>query len=514
VRAACVNILVFAFISLLFINCTKEEAAITSFSFKSPVVDEQIWNTSSISFNVPTSFNGAIEVSIDGNSIGVIENSPYSLELNTQNYQDGLHTLSAKTISSAGDLQEINERVEIKNTMLVINIDNEIPSDISVFIFINDANGKLVLQQELKNNSHVEIRNPIDFNDRKFFVSEAHVAPPGYLQIYSFSEMTRGRWKITPNVNTPNILGSIEVKSETPPPSVFFVSSSGGDYDFIDSYTPNVVLSTNKTPSRLFIRDVDQVENKYTLINDVNVGAKYNFPLESVNGVLKAETITLDDASIVSSRVRLYGFPTSESYNEYYPLGVFFRSNKKLKIEYPENEFQLIGSESYFRDNQIRLYSFKPNKLYDFKPLKAEINVSTDDNKVIDLSTFGEFDIYLTTWMYFNEKLDAYASWQMIGPSGRNQKLELPVLPREIVTSVSNIKFDQLLYAGVVQLSDYEGINNYSEYLNFVSIHGLAGPYQFGRAWKEELFTQSGFTSGRVQHVEVPMLAEQLKIVE
>jgi hypothetical protein len=212
-------------------------------------------------------------------------------------------------------------------------------------------------------------------------------------------------------------------------------------------------------------------------------------------------------------RVRLYGFAENGKFNEYYPLGVFFRRQQQITLEFPLNEFASIGSESYYRTRQVKLYSFHPRKMYDITLLDAEVKIDSPDGKVVDLATFGDFDVYTTAWSFYNDVTQAGASWIMIGPSGKSERLSLPRVPDAIKQLTYLIKYDQMIGSGSVQVSDYES-KNYEEYLALIAKEGISGPYRFGRIWKEQLFTESGYTNGRTKATNDKTLAEILKVVQ
>lgn len=500
-------------ISLLVMACLEEKQISLPFSFVEPRSGQTIWNNTEVVFSMPTEFEGSIDVQLNGHSISTIASGPYQFTWNTNSLPDGNYTLLAKATSHSGEKSECSLDVIIRNTLLTLDVpDQHILPGMQSFLFLSDKEGKTIAKEELRNGEHVELKALKEFNGSSFTLNEVYLKYPGSLQVFSVTETKRGVWTLNKAKQYPDFVGSIEVKSETTPLSTYFISASG-DSDFIDEQNKIIVLATTQQSSKLFVREIDQLINRYTILNDVNIGTLQNFSISEVTKPLRTLTMPLTDADLISARVRLFGFPQVESFNEYYPLGLFFLNDKKIRLEYPE-EFKAIGSQSYYRNKQTRMYSFQPRKMYDFKMLNAQIYVSLNDERTVELATFGEFDIYMSSWYYFDELKSSSASWVMIGPSGRSQQLSVPDLPMEISTRVPDIKAEQLAYSGAIQVSDYDAINGYSEYLKFISENGIDGPYKFGRAWKEQIFTESGYTSGRSSNRVVPMLAEKLKIIE
>jgi hypothetical protein len=494
-------------------SCQEEKEPTLSFSFGNLSSGQTVWNITPVDFITQSSFNGTIEVKVDGQAIGNLSQSPYQFNWNTRTLTDGIYTLVAVATSANGETQEIKQDVIVRNTLLIFDVAvDQIPFGLRAFIFLSDASGNIIAQSEFKNGDHVELPGSENFNDASFMVNEAYVAYPNYLQVYSVGEMTRGPWTLNTLDESPSFVGSIELKSDVT--NSFFYVSASGDSKIIRENSGNILLATTKSPSQLFLRQLNTPDNKYALLKNVNVGTSLSFPVDTITTPLQSIGVSLSDSKFVSARVKLFGFPEAENYSEYYPLGDFLYNTKEFKIEYPEKEFAAIGSESSYRNKQIRLYSFHPNKTHDFQTLKAEIDVSSSDGKWVDLATFGDFDIYAASWFYFDEFTRGYGSWMMIGPPNRSQRLRLPDLPDEVIKLVPSVKTKELSFTGAIQVSEFAQLNGYSAYCKFVSKNGIAGPYKFGNPWKEQLFAGSGFTSGRISAMEVPMLVEKLKIVE
>ena len=504
---------IYMLLIVFLVSCQEEKETDLLFSFATPQEGQSIWNTTLVQFNLPSSFSGSIELKLGAQTIGTITQSPYQFNWNTRALPDGDYTLLAVATSSNGEKQEIMQRVIVRNNLVTLDVAaNQIPSGMRGFIFLSDAGGNIISQTEFKNGDRIAMKGPEKFNDPTFMINEAYVTYPNYLQVYSVGDINRGRWTLNTPESGPSFVGSIQVKSENASNTIFYVSASG-DADFIRENSNNLLLATTKSPSQLFMREVKDFDNKYALIKNVNAGSSLTFPIEKITTPLQTLKIALPDPKLISARVKLFGFPQADTFAEFYRLGDFFQNSDQIEIEYPEKEFASIGSESYYRNDKVRLYSFNPNKLYDFKTLKAEVDVASTDGKLVSLATYGDFDIYSVSWMYFDEFTRGFGLWSMIGPTARSQNLTLPNLPVEISNLVPVVKTNELMFTGAVQVSDYTALNGYASYVDFIRQYGIAGPYKFGNAWKEQLFTESGFTSGRTRSADVPMLVEQLKIV-
>lgn len=492
-------------------SCNDEPEGDGVVSFQEPKQNQQVWNTTPVSLSIPRDFNGSVDVTANGQLIANFNSEPFQVEWNTRTWADGDYTLVATAIDPDGKQTKAQVTVQVRNTLLTGSVPQQhIPENGRAFILISDNAGKTLAFQELVNNETYTITGPENFDGPTMTVTEVYLVPPRLFQAFSITEVKRGKWALN-QAYEPQFVGSIQVQSDVQPNETYFVSTSG-DYDFLDSENPAITLSTTTTNSNIFVREVGLENNRYAFLTEMNGGSKFSVPLNSISLPLKKISVPITDPDVISARVQLYGFSQPNQYDEHYPLGYFFRTGSEVRIDYPA-EFLYVGSESYYRNRDIRMYAFDPKKLFDFKTLNAQVYVSSKDERVVELATYGDFDIYMISWYFYQEATNSSASWVLIGPSGKSQIIRLPDVPQEISSLVPYIKTRELQFTGVTQVSEFGIAASYDQYLTYVSQHGIAGPYKLGLTWKEQLFTKSGRTAGRLGQSEPKMLVEMLKRV-
>lgn len=499
-------------VSGLLLQCRENEQPI-SFAMRYPFSGEVVWNTISVDFQLPLNFEGTVQLYANDLLLATSAVRNAAIEWDTRSVPDGPCRLRAVATSADGEESEAYAEVVVRNTLLQWQTpSHHLSSGQRAFIFLTDGEGKVIDSQEIENGEPVKMMGRDGFSEGHFMVNEAYLFAPGYVRIFSVRSVPRGSWTLNGDNQSSPTTYTIQVKTDPLPSSVYYVSASG-DADFLRQENNGILLSPTQSPSRVFLREIGKQTNKYALVNGVSSGSLLTFPVSEITKPLKREVVKLADHYMEGGRIKLYGFSHHNQFTEHYPLGLFFRQQQQINLEYPENEFDAIGSESYYRTAQIRLYSFHPTKHFDIQTINAQVDMSSADGKVVNLATYGQFDVYATSWLYFDEETEASASWMIIGASGKSEVLRLPEVPDELVQLLSLIKFRSLEHVGMVQVSDYE-TTSYAEYLQLISHKGISAPYEFGRMWKEQQFTQSGFTGGRAQGKGAPMLVEALGIVD
>lgn len=498
---------------LIFLFSCEEEKTLGHFTIEYPTSGQVVWNTIPVKLSLPPGFMGSIELRIDNQQVAAGASSAAPINWNSRNFSEGAHQLRAIATASSGETFEASAEIVVQNRLLELNVPAQhLQGGQQAFLFLSDSQGEIIQQIELHNGDHVILEGPETFNEPTFTVNEVYLNAPWYLQAFSIRGAKRGQWALNNANHFPGFVGSVQIQSTVPSSSVYYVSTSG-DSDFLRNESDNIVLATTQNTGQLFVREVGNSVNKYQIIKNVQAGTTLNIATDAMQETLTQQQLTLPEPYQEGGRVRLYGFTEDEKFNEYYPLGVFFRHQQQITLEFPLNKFASIGSESYYRTRQVKLYSFHPRKLYDIALLNAEVKIDSPDGKSVDVATFGEFDVYATSWAFYDDVTKAGAAWIMIGPSGKSERLALPRLPDAIKRLVYQIKYDELYSSRTIQVSDYE-TKSYEEYLALVAREGISGPYRFGRPWKEQLFTESGFTSGRAKSKNDQMLVEMLKVTQ
>lgn len=486
-----------------FASCKESIDKPFSLQISSPQSNAVVWGTTLINLLVSGRNEEKIILFLGDSSIAQLTQPPYTYELNTKNIKDGEYILTAK-LSNQQNKTQVN--ISIRNNLLVVNADKEqLSQGTRCFIFLSDQEGKTFVSTEIRNGEKINIKKE-DFAFANFTLNEAYVTGTRTIAIYSFQEVPRGEWSLLKNNNYPVTINTVSFDFTEISNDYYFMSTSGDDGFLYDRNS--IDLGINRAPTKLFIREFGKSINNFKILDNINPIGRKTISLSDVIIPLTIENTTLKGGSNKRGNVRLFGF-TGNGTLEFYNLGTFFSKNGEVKIEYPGNSFSNYGSFSFFKDDNITINSFQRTKKSDLYPLTAEVDFKSSGSQSASVATFGTHDIYAVTWTYVNHIQGISAYWSLIGPSGRGQTVKLPDLPQEVRTASLNVNIADLQFSNSLQVSDFDIATDYAGYIKFISKNSLSGPYAFGLSWKEQVFTKSGSTSGRISNQQVPTLSDK-----
>ena len=496
----------FFIIALLYCStsCKDNLEETPALFFANPKNESVLWNTVTLDLNSSAVVGDKIDLFLSDSLIGTITQSPYTFNLNTKSIQDGNYVLKA---ISAGDQTTAFVKISIRNNLLVLNVDNNhLTSGTRGFLFLSDREGTTLTSVELKNGDQIKISNE-NYPYENFILSETYVTGTRAMSIYSFQEVPRGEWTLLKKNEYPGIINNIGLDFTDISSAYYYVSSSG-DAEFLYSKS-SMDLSINKTPTKLFIREFNNSVNRFKIVHDLNPMGRQTISLSDISTPLDIEKIVLSGGTNKRGTVRLFGFPTGNNFQEYYNLGIFFSKNAEIKIEYPGNGFPVYGSTSFYKDDDITINSFQLGKKSDLLPFNVEVSFKRTASLTATVSTFGDIDMFAASWSYFNEKSNTSAYWAMFGPPGRSQIIKLPELPGEIKIAALNVNMSELEFSNTLEVTNFDIAADYPSYLKYVSQHSFAGPYAFGKSWKEQIFSKSGSTRGKTTGQDFTSLSDQ-----
>ncbi len=508
------------FIFLLLISCcglsckNDQNQVNPDLYFKTLKDGSVIWNLANIELAVPNPASiTKVEIFANSQALFTLTQPSFSASWNTQGVEDGEYELKAISTNQQGNQQTASIKITVQNTLLSFTVENNHLRSSSGqlekgWVFISSLSGELLASAEFKNGEKIKLLNP-EYTGNSFILSEAYLRNGVSLDIASFQDVQRGQWTLARVDQSPTVIGRLSISfKDSVGIHPYYVSTSGDSRVFYEGGN-SILLNLTQSPTRLFIREIDKEINHYDLIEGLIFSEAYKGLFSQLNKPLKTfDTPTLGGAQTVG--VRLYGFPSATSFQEFYQLGVFSLNQGSVKIEYPGTYFPVYGSESLFRGNNIRINAFNPTKMYDVAPLKAQVIFENKGKISATVATFGDFDIYVVGWGY-NDKRAAF-SWVVTGGSGKSEYVKLPDLPPSILGAASvNFNTNNLEFFNVVQLADYEIASDYRSFIQYISRNGYNSPYVFGKGWKEQVFSANGITGGgRNNMTDIPTIKEKL----
>jgi hypothetical protein len=487
----------------LFYSCKEAEPAAPKLFFSSPKNGGVIWGNSTIDLGNSPSNGDKISLFLNDSLVSILNQSPYTFQLNTKPLNEGTHKLTAVS-SRTSDKAEI--KVEVRNKLLTVSAaSNQLKVGIRCFVFISNQEGVVLDSKEVKNGEKVSLVNE-SYQQDNFTLSEVYVAGSRTITIYSFQEVPRGIWTLLKDNSLPPAINTINVDFTDVSSKYYFISSSG-DNGFLYE-TNSIELGISKNPTKLYVREYNNPVNHFKIIESVNSLGRQTVSLANTNTPLSIENVNVTGGNNKRGNVTLYGFPGNDR-NEYYNLGVFFSKSNVIKIEYPNTSFPVYGSISFFKDDEITINSYQTAKKSDITQLKAEVVFKSSGSLTASVGTFGSIDIYNASWAYINEKTGTSAYWAMVGPPNKSQTIKLPELPPAVRDAAKNVSISDLQFSNTLEVSKFGIATDYQSYIKYISTNSLSSPYAFGNSWKEQVFTKSGSTNGRLENAETRSLSDQ-----
>lgn len=499
------NFLLFAWLCFL---CSCKESAIEtpSLFFSFPKNESILWNEITVDLESSVQKGDKISLFLGDSLVAEMNQAPYIFKLNTKKIKDGEYLMRAASLNRNTKAQI---SIAVRNSLLLVKANNnQLKAGTRCFIFLTNKEGKTFSSAEIKNGEELKISKD-DFPYDNFTLSEAYVSGPSTISVYSFQEVPRGRWTLLRSNDYPATITTVNFDFTDIATQYYFLSTSGDDGFLYDRST--IELGISKNPSQLFVREFNKPINNYKIVKGIQPNGRQTISMTDVTVPLSIEKIIIQNGVNKRGNVRLYGF-TQSGFQEYYNLGVFFSRNGEIKIEYPGKDFSSYGSFSFYKNDELTINAFNSEKMSDLSPLKAEVDFKSNGPLSASIGTFGEIQTYNATWAYANDKLGISAYWAMVGSSGQSQTITLPELPTNVRTAASGVNITDLQFSNTLEVSNFGIATDYASYIKYISLNSFSSPYAFGKSWKEQIFTKSGSTNGRVSASEIPSFSDQFAI--
>jgi len=426
-----------------------------------------VWNTVKLTATA-TDDQGIdkIEIKIDNVSVGTAPTSPYEFSWDTQTIADGQHKATAIATDKAGNQKTAEFTVVVQNTLISSKVDSDILAlndgyQMRGFIFLSDADGKLLVAQEYHNNDPIALKAPA-YNGNDFIVTEAMTLhSDNDIFLLSTQHVTRGTWVMTapryPAENQP--AGTADLTfNNLDANSLYHIVTNGDWADDISKGKLQTSLSMSVIPSQLYVSsyNVNTGVTNYNLFTNIKAGTNTPIDLALITKAVTEETITLPK-NLNHGNINTWGLASADTQNDAYFL-FSIGSSGTWTYKYPGNAFPAYYSDSHFwgEDYDAENYSKKP---YDFVPLNATLNLSLDNGKLAVAAT-GTMDVYY---------IDVYRSdasyWTFVTsqPTATITVPEIPVILKDLVNTDLSTATQITL-----QATDYAQLSGYTGFIDFL----------------------------------------------
>lgn|GEM_PF-2373941 len=412
-----------------------------------------------------------VDIYIDGTLLTSITATPFETTWDTNNATDGQHTIKAVATDKNGNTADKSLTVSVSNILVTINTSaNQLfsGSDGSErgFVFLSDANGKLLASTEYKNGQKVELKST-GFDGESFFLTEVLVTSSSGnkddLRVWTFASIERGKnWVVLNNdEDKDTYIGDVSLSFKNIAQDSHYVIAANGTRFLADENSTTGTVSISKNPTKLYVVRGSNADSKplgYSLISDVAMGSTYDLDLSTVTKTLTKETGDVPDYA-ESIAYGLYGYPVANDYTERYDLGEFHSSidDDTFDFYYPGSAFPSYTSELEVHGNGFTTYRQNTEPAYNPEKMEASASFTFSNNK-LTVSTTGSLDLIAIPFD------DGRTLWYYMLPQGQNQ-----IIPSLEVPQLLNAwTFPGLDQPVSYELYDFNNINSYSDLKTFV----------------------------------------------
>lgn len=458
------------------------------------VVDEKI--------NIIANFakeevNGStVEVFIDGQSIySSAGQASISFEVDPLDYSTGKHNLKIIFIKMDGKTTEKEIEFSVQRKLITINIPENIINQyiINAAVFASKMDGSLLAVQQFTNNDKsITLRTEVDFAPEEEFMLTFALTDNGIATgLLTYANLTLENPR-TLNLKTP--LRMTEGISKTYQVTEFdptdnFISKSG--YQFFDSLYSIYMDTSMGTVSFSFNEGIDKSvdpSSGYYLYGTWNNGFNTNYAYLNLTAPLE-DTFILNKSDFKTDGVETKSFTISTSQNlSGQPANLHIYGYLNAEDKDPDvNRTHLIfnKNQTYSPDNQFT-YELNTN-LHDYlhsltygnyfterlgMPLTSysipefDIDYLLDDNKIqLNISGTGH-DLGRIQLLDYESTSPNYV-WNISFNSNSTSEIVIPELPNEVAI-LQDLRLNQQLNVGSVELVDYEGISGFEDYLQTI----------------------------------------------
>jgi hypothetical protein len=470
-------------------------AEITNISLlTNQIVDEKI----NIMANIAKDeVNGStVEVFIDGQSIySSAGQENISFEIDPLDYSTGTHNLKIIFIKMDGKTTEKEIEFSVQRKLITINLPENIINQyiINAAVFASKMDGSLLAVQQFTNNDNsITLRTEVDFAPNEEFMLTFALTDNGLATgLLTYANLTLENPRIL-NLKTP--LRMTEGITKTYQVTGFdstdnFISKSG--YQFFDSLYGIYMDTSTGTVSFSLNEGIDNVvdpSSGYYLYGTWNNGFNTDYAYLNLTAPLE-DTFVLDKSDFKTDGVEKQSFTISTSQNlAGEPANLHIYGYLNAEDKHPDiNRTHLIfnRNQTYSPNNQF-IYELNTN-LHDYLhsltygnyyterlgvPLTSysipefDVDYILDDNKIqLTLSGTGH-DLGRIQLLDYESTSPVYV-WNISFNSNSTTEIVIPELPNEVAI-MQDLRLNQRLKVGSVELVDYMGISGFEDYLQTI----------------------------------------------
>ena len=420
-----------------------------------------------------------VEVFVDGTSVVSSATSPVEASWNTKTVADGTHEIKVVAEDTEGNKEELLLPVEVKNILFTFQIgQNHLNAETEGWIFISDASGKTLDNQQMVNGQTLVFETPEGFEtDDEFTFNrlERSLFDNFILNTFinSYQGLKSSSFTLDDGIKEPEnppVIGSSTITVSNTDFSYFtgVESLEASEGFFAGSFPPDqipIVADLWKAPAKVifWIRNEDlvlQYEAPSLMPGEViNLDISDFTPFDFINVPVEGATFSN------------YGLSYLLTPGDYDNTGFFnFEQDgnpEAIEVFSPNlNPPEFIASLSYGNANESNSYTLVSAELpTEFKKLNGEITSFAVNGSEIEIGSIGNFNFLQARSSFFSitETLITDIDWSIFDGPGTSL-LKIPAIPDALLQLYPELAENEFVF-DAASLSNYIGIDGYEEWV-------------------------------------------------
>lgn len=232
-------------------------------SFSNLTANQEVWNTVTISLEASDDKGiASIDVFVDGDLVTTVTEAPFEISWDSNTVPDGSHTVKVVATDKAGNTVEKEVVILVKNVLVSIDLAaDQLLSETGYaergFVFLSDADGKVITSAEYTNGQHLELKSST-FNGDKFYLTEVLLevddVDGNSVRLWTFTDIERGKWGVIDDREEDETYAGLATLNFINAGSqLFYGARSNGDGAGADASNTSSVIRIKKSPGKLYV---------------------------------------------------------------------------------------------------------------------------------------------------------------------------------------------------------------------------------------------------------------------
>ena len=424
--------------------------------------DEAVWNNLAIQASATDDIAiASIELYLDNELLKSDETTgSINTEWDTNDYEDGQHTIKVVATDNAGNKAEKEVSFEIKNVLVTLKSAADLmDSGQSGIVFLSDLEGKIIIEQTITSGQTIEIRKN-DYDGTEFFLTEIFGPfEDDTKRLTTYEHIERGQvWNVSHrSIDHRHPQSSRTVKVENMERNAHYKISTA--YNLRDVNRDEIAIPAYDGIYDFIVikQNSRYVPVAYHLYNNVVDGS--NIDLSQVTS--EFDYVDISFPKYQKSMCYIYGY--NDSFNERVQVCSERAADKSVSsFPYTGDTFEnyQIHISWYNNSSGFDQYTYGIDD-YEINVVEQNFNLELKDD-MFSYSADGSFDYMKITFYITNENPDYDTPWEYVLSGGENR--EIPLL--EIPESLNGAEF--LPEYGNRYFYDVDDMENYEDLKEFI----------------------------------------------